>query len=432
MTLIRTSLTCLLIIFGLAPGPVHAAVDAQARLIPPDNLQAWVGQSVSFDIELLVTGQFSGAPVFELPDAENVVVMQVSNRPLINSRQMNHKTWVSQTHSFAAFSQRGGSVIIPPVTVRFGSKETWNATQQNHSLKTDSLVLSIKMPPGAKGLVAAAENLQASESWQPGEAKEIRVGDAVRRTISLEADNFPAMLLPVAEFEAPQGVSVYGSEPVINDLVDRGTIRANRSDSASFVFERVGHVTLPAISIRWWNPEREEWRVQEFQARSFVVTENTSFASGTGSVESGTQSGRGYLGPLAILITIMVLVIAATQLLRRRNSDQESAKESEATQFSNLCLAVRTQDAAVVYGKSKAWLDRVHAGERVSGAFSKDGQSLKNLLEAVQSDLVGVSVAWDRDSLEQCLLELRNQLNSKQAAGEQVKLLQRLNPSSQA
>ncbi len=432
MTTSRTGFNFLALLLGLVMGPAQAAVDAQARLIPPESQQAWIGQSVQFDIELMVTGQFAGAPVFELPDAENVVVMQVSNRPLINSRQLNSKTWVSQTHTFAAFSQRGGSVIIPPVTVRFGSRESWNATRQEHTIKTDSLVLSIKTPPGAKGLVAAANELRATESWQPGESRDIRVGDAVRRTISLEAENFPAMLLPAAAFEAPQDVSVYTTEPVITDLVDRGTIQAKRSDSASFVFERAGQYTLPAMSIRWWNPSHEEWRERKFEARTYNVKENIAFAGEADSVEQGTHKKGRVAGIAFILIGLVVLVVALVRVLRRRNNEQESEVQSEQSQFSDLCRAVRTENASVVYDKSTAWLDRVNAGDLVSATGNENGHSLQGMLEEVQSALIGVSTQWNRSLMEQCLVEIRKQLGVKKVSGEQAVLLQRLNPSAQS
>src|SRR5262249_39391496 len=99
----------------------------------------------------------------------------------------------------------------------------------------------------ATGLTMTQEMKQSSQG--------LKVGDSVTRTLTVKADGTPAMLLPVTTFAKIDGLAVYPGQPAVQDNFDRRTsaVSAARVDEATYMLEKAGDFTLPAIEFAWWN-----------------------------------------------------------------------------------------------------------------------------------------------------------------------------------
>ena len=49
------------------------------------------------------------------------------------------------------------------------------------------------------------------------------------------------------------GMAAYPKPPVVQDHSERGTFTGTRIDSVTYVCERPGTVTVPALEFPWWN-----------------------------------------------------------------------------------------------------------------------------------------------------------------------------------
>lgn len=61
--------------------------------------------------------------------------------------------------------------------------------------------------------------------------------------------------LPVTDLD---GVAAYPKPPVVRDHTERGTFTGTRIDSVTYVCERPGKVTVPALALPWWNVRTRE------------------------------------------------------------------------------------------------------------------------------------------------------------------------------
>ena len=88
-----------------------------------------------------------------------------------------------------------------------------------------------------------------------GALPNLKVGDAVIRTVTIEAEGIPAMLLPPLTLVAPTGIAVYPDPPSLQDRSDSRTdvLTATRIDRATFMLQQPGDYVLPAIDLAWWN-----------------------------------------------------------------------------------------------------------------------------------------------------------------------------------
>ncbi|MCG5235721.1 BatD family protein [Xanthobacter oligotrophicus] len=107
-------------------------------------------------------------------------------------------------------------------------------------------------PAGVTGWFLPARSVTLRESWSrpPGEAK---VGGALVRTLRLEVKGAsPGQLPPLAAPEV-DGVRQYADEDKPEATSVDGGIGAVVETRVSVVPTRAGTVTLPAISVPWWN-----------------------------------------------------------------------------------------------------------------------------------------------------------------------------------
>ena len=80
------------------------------------------------------------------------------------------------------------------------------------------------------GVVVSATKMEIGQTWNPEPSGEINAGDVIIRTISRNAEGTSAMMLPGVSTGAPQGVQVYTGAGEVQDVVQRGDSRAQRSD----------------------------------------------------------------------------------------------------------------------------------------------------------------------------------------------------------
>jgi hypothetical protein len=146
-----------------------AAEPAIAKLVQPQATAVMAGERLSFAVELLVQGQFSGPTYFALPKIDGAIIMQVSERPILGTRQISGETYVSARHNFAIYAQRAGRLPVPSVIARFGSKKSFDRPTSEYRLQTEPFHIKVTAPPGAVAgeVVVSTGKLSATEAWSP-------------------------------------------------------------------------------------------------------------------------------------------------------------------------------------------------------------------------------------------------------------------------
>ena len=123
-------------------------------------------------------------------------------------------------------------------------------------LASSPIQFEARMPPGAEGAkyFLTTDRFQISQ-FLDRKLGALKVGDSVTRTVEMTAEGTVGMSLPPLTFEAPEGIRLYPGTPKVSEKAERGKIEATRTETATYVFEKEGHYTLPEIVILWWNPQ---------------------------------------------------------------------------------------------------------------------------------------------------------------------------------
>ncbi len=219
-----------------------------------------VGQKTILWVEILTSTWFTSAP--QLPqtlEIPNAVVKMPDTFGSNRTERIGGATYAGQARRYLIYPQGPGQFDTPVVPLTLTVALESGGSSPQLSLEAPAQRFEARRPPGSEGLglVLAAPGMQFNEQWDP-EPGELKVGEAITRTVTVTIDDAVGMLLPPLEMKAVEGVSLYPGKPEINDKSNRGQLTGSRSDSATLVMEVEGTYHLPEVVYHWWDLERSE------------------------------------------------------------------------------------------------------------------------------------------------------------------------------
>ncbi len=256
---------------GLCPA-ADPAPQVRAKL--GDSGEIWMGQKVTLVVELLAPGYFAGAPIFDLPRVSGCLILPPVGSPVVSSEQIGETAYTVQRHELTIFPRRGGEVKIPAFSVRFEFKHIpLDQRVVPASVSTPPLQFKVSRPPGMPPDVdlVSSRDLTVTESWQPQPKANAKTGDAFVRTLNWSASDLPGMAFPPFKPERIAGLGIYRAEPLVEDHEERGELQGRRQDRVTYVCKAGGHIVIPALTLRWWDPQTKTVKQADFPAREFDV-----------------------------------------------------------------------------------------------------------------------------------------------------------------
>ncbi len=297
-----------------------AAEEARLRvsLAQPDRI--WVGQRVELAIELLAPGYFASGVDFDLPDPDGVLVMPPESRPVVGNETIDGVRFTVQRHRLSVWPMRAGAQSVPSLTARFRYRsKPLDEDTVAASLQTDAISFQVQVPPGAEGLgtVISARRLEVREQWDPEPGTvDIPAGSAFKRTITFSAPDVPGMVFPPFPAARVDGLGVYPKRE-LRDRANRGSLTGERRDQITYVLERPGRFTLPAVRFTWFDLDSKRLRTEHFAARTFQVVANPDLAGAAAAAADAPAAAGGRI-PWRIVAALLALAVAALIAVRSR------------------------------------------------------------------------------------------------------------------
>jgi hypothetical protein len=388
----------LALILVLAPGVAFADVPPARVTCELDNESPWVGQRVRVVVTLMTLTTFDSAPSFDLPRLEGALFLRPEDRPVLGTVEIDDEQYTIARYELSLFAHRAGRLALPPFRVRFASAKAWGEEPVDHALSTPRLELQARMPPGAEALstLICATSLSASQTLDP-KPEQVVVGDALTRRVTLRAVGVPGMALPPTLTRPVEGASAYARPAQVEDERQRGAFLGQRSDQVTYVFEREGPVTLPALVIRWWN--LDEKRLETLRLPAVRVW-----------VEAGISAAPAETQPLDLpnpwpwvlmLWGVMFAPLAWLLSRRRRPADSEHAR------FVALRAALRCDDASAALAALYHWLAAWQPGSEVATLASLEPEVSGELLHELLGAAAQEGAPWTGQRLLTQVEEMR-------------------------
>ncbi|MGB3127524.1 MAG: hypothetical protein WBB95_27235 [Pseudomonas sp.] len=244
--------------------PLWAAepqLKVQARLVPGASVV--VGEQLHVQLDVLTDTWFTAGatlPTLKLPGAR----VQAPNGEAEHTTQtIDGQTFYGMRYTYRITPSVAQHFTVPALTV---SAQTGQASAP---LSAQSVPLSFEatQPPGfAPGeAVLVASGLRLSQSLT---ATDLKVGDSLARTFTLQADDTPGLSLPAPSAAVINGLRLYPQAPAISNLDDGrgGLTGGQRIDRLVYRVEQAGDYSLPAIDIKWWDSRHHQLQTAQVPA----------------------------------------------------------------------------------------------------------------------------------------------------------------------
>jgi len=401
------------------------------------------GETARIVVDMLTPDFFTDAPVLPVPHVEGVYLALSDETPGHVVDTINGATWSGVSRTYLVTPLISGEVQIPSfdVVAHIGPQSTAVTAQ------TPPLTLTVRPLVLPKGVTEAliASSVKITQTVLPQDSG-LHVGDSITRRVEIIAEGAPAMMLPPLSFTPVRGLGLYASPPVTRDVVGNqgGFVGGSRVDSASYVIQKRGRYTLPAITVRWLDSRTHTWQVSEVPGVQFHAwwgaPARPRFAlPGQGVMPRVIGFFTSDLGLLLILLAVVAWAAWAFRVRLRRWLQRFEAwryrrRHSEAAAFSALRRQRHTTSAATLHTCADAWARRSAeegAPASIEAWCQRYGDaSLKAQWTALDGSLYGATTeSWSAQALIDGLVAARKRWHHERGQRRRGIVLPPLNPA---
>lgn len=273
------------------------------QLLPENPV---LGQEVTLRIEIATDRWFAAGTRFKLAQADNVVMLQRQALAVNSSEQRHGQSWVVQSWDFSVFPQKEGVVFIPEIELSLNINTEQGVVRGQYSLP--SLAMEVSVPEQVRPLdswLAAKSFTLVTELDKP--IDELKEGDAFTLTITLQADNVLAMMLPEISLPAIDGLAIYKRPPLLKNDSNRGNKIARRIEIIDVVVEKTGRYKIPEMTFYWWDTDNQS--LEELTFEAIDVVSNGSEMAGIVSTFKKADTNTIRFSWLWLLILVVFIVL---------------------------------------------------------------------------------------------------------------------------
>ncbi len=421
-----------LLLLWLASGVMAADDDLVVRARVTEA-QVWVGQRAILQIDVLAADAWAQVANFGRIEMAGAYLLPPRDQGTRLQETIGGQSFTGQRYELFLYPQRAGELQLQaePLEVRvrrFGA----GGGDAFRNVTLPPVSIRARFPPGAEGITGliSTRELRAEQRWEPP-VDELKVGDSLRRVIRLQAADVPGMAFRPLRFEAIKGLGVYPAQPRVEDEYHRGMLRGSRIESVTYVAERAGRFSLPAITLTWWDTANERLRRIELPGRALVVS------GAAMATEDKHAEERMPFRLLAMLLAAgMVPFLLRHRIAAHWRGWRRARADSEAQHFRRLRAAIRAGDPTAVYRHLMRWLDRIdetNEPARLDDFLERYcDEADRQVMTQLQASLIDGNRLADRRAMLRVLKQARRRWQRRNAVPAGGKsLLPPLNPGAE-
>lgn len=274
MSILRWPALALLCALAALPAGATTVADlvAAGRLTVTSELQPATalvpGQRASLYLTVSTDRWFAGGTRIDMPEVPGLVILQSKAFAANSSATRGGQTWVSQRWTLDVYATGEGRFRTGPIGLQV--QVHTGETVARGTIEAPSVTVVASVPPALDAAQwVAAPAFSARQALAP-EATTLRPGDAITRTVTLEAEDVLDKMLPGIAPGAFEGLAVYPDPPRLDSSSNRGHTRATRVQAVTYVAERPGDYQLPGYQFSWWDTNKA--RLQRVTLEPVTIT----------------------------------------------------------------------------------------------------------------------------------------------------------------
>ncbi len=242
----------------LVSAVVHGKEAApQIRVEVEGSRPVRAGQQVRIHVTVLAPNFFRSPPPFPMFQMSGAIVTMPDERAVNSTETIDGVNYAGVRKTYLFVAQQGGDFVLPAAEIAFTyAGDDGSVREGKVSLPpTRIAVKGAAAEAGTTGPALPVARITITQRFDRSlddRQAPIRAGDALVRTLDIAAEQAQAMMIPPPHAQVLAGVRVFAADPVLSDRGDPPG--GHRIDRFTYVFERPGTYTLPAVSIAWIDP----------------------------------------------------------------------------------------------------------------------------------------------------------------------------------
>ncbi|MFA0238589.1 MULTISPECIES: BatD family protein [Vibrio] len=218
-----------------------------------------VNEQVILNIEVATPRWLTGGTRIGSIEIPNVIAKQRNQLATNYTERVNGTTWSRQRWEVTLYPMTSGEFVIPTVPVRIQVSAP-DGSNVGGTLYTQPIKFEASLPSGLLSDESpwfSATDVDVEQQWQRS-SEDLKVGDAVTRTVTIKAKDSLSVLLPnVLTNESTQQYQAYPQPNRLDDTQERGDYRSSRIEETVYVIQQGGEFTLPEFTFQWWDSKNQ-------------------------------------------------------------------------------------------------------------------------------------------------------------------------------
>lgn len=384
----------------------------------------YVQEQLLFTLRILATTNLQGISSEDLV-IDNASFTQVSKNQF--QKQINGVNHLVVELKYAVFPNASGELTIPALRFditlpdrrdRF-SGSFFSRGGKRIFLYSDEQKVTVNPKPASYGPEEwlPSQGISLSERWSRS-VNELVAGEPITRTIQVNAQGLTSAQLPPLAIDAGSGFKLYPDQPQLNDEVTDKGVRSTRIESVAIVPSKGGEITLPPITVKWWDTSSNQIRETKLSGTTLTVKPavnspellptpppisiNPKENAGENQEIAGAEEkpsnlllwllGISNLVMLGLIIFLLILWRKARSKQPSLSSDNlpELTEQKESTVFKQLKQSVKTNDhrhfrETLITWANLYWQQPIHTLNDIAEMAATP--SLESKLEALDQAL---------------------------------------------
>ena len=249
--------------------------------VEADTKSAYIGSEIIYTARLVRSIDISQGQFSELETSDpDAIIISLGNIPQYTTTRKG-KRYVVNEIRYAVYPQHSGKITFKPLLfqARISTSNSRSLFDQflraGEIKRIRSKKLDITVKPKPEKIKTdewlPVKKLSIDEEWSD-DLSNIKVGEPVTRTLTINAEGFTAEQLPDLTIKDLDQLKQYPDQSVTENTKTANGITATKQIKVAIIPTAAGLFTLPEIAIPWWNTKSKRLEIARIPETTLTAT----------------------------------------------------------------------------------------------------------------------------------------------------------------
>ncbi|QQX78366.1 BatD family protein [Shewanella sp. KX20019] len=231
-------------------------------------------QQVDLYIQIWTDTWFGGGAQIATFDVKDTIVLRRKKLANNSTERINGTTWSVQEWQLTLYPQSPGLFTVPVIAVAVNIADKPGSTIKG-TVYTEAQSFEVALPDerlSATPNWIAAPKVTFEQKLTPKIGTQLKIGDAITRTLTIKATDSSAMLFPDFPLYQTEMLQGYLGPVESEDRQYRGDFSASKIYQQTYIVQQSGELSLSELSFYWWNTDAKKLVELKVKGQSWSIS----------------------------------------------------------------------------------------------------------------------------------------------------------------